>query len=86
MSDPSLPSWSSLMNDDCFVDKYGFKHNKMSEKYRLHYLCQQIKQSITKQPTSLLSEQDWKERIKEWKKTSSVTVKANLINFFKSFN
>lgn len=72
--DPSLPSWNSLISEDCYIDSYGFKYHKMSDRYRLHYICQQIKMSISKQPNHL-EDKAWESKIKDWKKSIFVTVK-----------
>ncbi len=70
------------MEDDCYVDIYGFKSPKKSEADTLHYTCQLLKTFYSNQPNSL-EDSIWDLKIKEWKKSFVITVSILSLNYTK---
>ena len=64
--DPSLPSWESLIENEYFIDRFGFKYSKKSELHHVHYVCQQLSIFYTNQAYHV-KEKSFKKNICDWK-------------------
>jgi len=64
--DPTLPSWDSLLKNEYFIDKFGFKYEKKSELHHLHYICQQLSTFYSTQP-NIIEEDLLRSRLRSWK-------------------
>ena len=66
--DPSLPSWDSLLENEYFIDKFGFKYEKNSELHHVHYICQQLSIFYSTQP-NIIEEDLLRNRLRTWKES-----------------